>query len=53
MYPTKIEEDYIMRNLLDVKEKLPFDANGATYRQISLFDDQTFHESAWQKVCEG
>ena len=28
MYPTKIEEDYITRNLLNIKERLPFDADG-------------------------
>ncbi len=39
MYPTKIEEDYITRNLLNVKERLPFDPSGITYRQLSLFDD--------------
>ncbi len=44
MYPTKIEEDYIMRNLLNVKEKLPFDVSGVTYRQLSLFDDMRFQE---------
>ena len=43
MYPTKIEEDYITRNLLNVKERLPFDADGVTYRQLSLFDDFNFH----------
>ncbi len=42
MYPTKIEEDYITRNLLTVKEKLPFDTSGITYRQVSLFDDKNF-----------
>ena len=42
MYPTKIEEDYITRNLLNVKEKLPFDADGVTYKQMSLFDDVRF-----------
>ncbi|MBQ7065751.1 MAG: putative DNA modification/repair radical SAM protein [Lachnospiraceae bacterium] len=50
MYNTKIEEDYITRNLLNVKEKLPFDVNGVTYRQLSLFDDKTFTES--QPVAE-
>lgn len=40
LYPVKLEEDYITRNLLQVKEKLPFDLNGqTTYRQLSLFDD--------------
>jgi len=39
MYHTKIEEDYITRNLISVKEKLPFDRDGMTYKQLSLFDD--------------
>lgn len=42
LYPTKIEEDYITRNLLTVKEKLPFDTSGITYKQLSLFDDKNF-----------
>lgn len=44
MYPTKIEEDYITRNLLNVKERLPFDTEAVTYKQISLFDDVRFQE---------
>ena len=43
MYPTKIDEDYITRNLIQVKEKLPFSLDGTTYRQVSLFDDVSFH----------
>ena len=39
MYNTKIEENYITRNLLAEHEKLPFDRDGMTYRQLSLFDD--------------
>ena len=42
MYPTKIEEDYITRNLLDVQEKLPAHIGQMTYRQLSLFDDVNF-----------
>lgn len=42
MYRTKMEEDYITRNLLNVKEKLPFDKDGVTYKQLSLFDDMDF-----------
>lgn len=42
MYPTKIEEDYITRNLLDVKEKLPVHIGQMTYKQLSLFDDVNF-----------
>lgn len=39
MYRTKIEEDYIARNLLNTKEHLPDSVRGMTYRQLSLFDD--------------
>ncbi len=42
MYPTKLEEDYIARNLLNTAEKLPEGAGGMTYRQLSLFDDVRF-----------
>ncbi len=40
MYPTKIEENYITNQLLNVKEKLPNHLLGPqiTYEQISLFD---------------
>ena len=41
MYPTKLEEDYITRNLLSIYEKLPFDQSGITYKQLSLLDDST------------
>lgn len=42
MYPTKLDEDYIARNLLNTGEKLPEGADGMTYRQMSLFDDVRF-----------
>ena len=42
MYPVRIEEDYITRNLLNTKEKIPEGAYGMTYRQLSLFDDANF-----------
>ena len=42
MYPTKMDEDYITRNLLSAGEKLPFEVTGMGYRQISLFDDVRF-----------
>ncbi len=51
MYNTKIEEDYITRNLISVKEKLPFDRDGMTYRQLSLFDDNMVHE--WKQAVGG
>ena len=43
MYPLKIEEDFITRQLLRVKEKLPEHlSENVTYRQLSLFDDNLF-----------
>ena len=39
MYPVKMDEDAITRNLLNTKERLPEGADGMTFRQISLFDD--------------
>ena len=45
MYKTKIEEDYITRNLLNTKERLPDSVAGMNYQQLSLFDDKNFTES--------
>lgn len=43
MYPLKIEEDFITRQLLGVKEKLPSHlTEQVTYQQLSLFDDNLF-----------
>ena len=38
MYRTKLDEDYIVRNIVDVKENFPFSKDGMTYKQLSLFD---------------
>lgn len=48
MYPIKLEEDYITRNLISSKEKLPFDRDGMTYKQLSLFDDE--QEMLWRQA---
>lgn len=42
MYSTKIEEDYITRNLLDAGERLPREVVNMGYQQLSLFDDVRF-----------
>ena len=42
MYPTKLEEDYIVRNLTEKKDRIQFGQDGMTFRQMSLFDDHTF-----------
>lgn len=39
MYPIKVEEDYIVRNLTYTRENLPFSVDSVTYKQMSLFDD--------------
>lgn len=40
-YPIKMNEDYITRNIIDFKDKLPPQLKEASesYRQLSLFDD--------------
>lgn len=38
MYPTRMEEDYIVRNMLDPGQGLSMQDTGITYRQLSLFD---------------
>ncbi len=43
MYRIKLEEDYITRNLLTIKERLPIEAAGMNYKQVSLFDDVRFN----------
>lgn len=43
MYRTKLEEDYIVRNLTaDMQVKRQLASDGMTYRQLSLFDDAAF-----------
>lgn len=42
MYPTKLEEDYIVRNLTTDKDRIKFGSDGMTYKQMSLFDDGNF-----------
>lgn len=44
MYPTKIDQDYILRNLLSVGEKVPISVQEMTYKQLSLFDDMNFRQ---------
>lgn len=44
MYHTKLEEDYIIRNILDPREKLPGTDSRVTYRQLSLFDDELYRK---------
>lgn len=39
MYPTRLEEDYIVRNLTSEKDRVKFGSDGMTYKQMSLFDD--------------
>ena len=38
MYPTKLEEDYIVRNLTCDKDREKFGSGGMSYKQMSLFD---------------
>ena len=38
MYRTKLEENYIIRNITDTKEHFSFSKDGTVYQQLSLFD---------------
>ena len=42
MYPVKLNEDYIVRNLTSEKDRVRFGSDGMSYRQMSLFDDESF-----------
>lgn len=50
MYPTRLEEDYIVRNLISHKDRLPFDRDQVTYRQLSLFDDMGMEDGVWKNI---
>ncbi len=42
MYPLKLEEDAIVRNLTEKEDRIRLGSDGMTYRQMSLFDDASF-----------
>ena len=44
MYPVKLEEDYIVRNLTEKQERIRFGSDGMSYRQMSLFDVGSFEQ---------
>ena len=50
MYRTKLEEDYIVRNLTYVKEKLPFEVGAVRYEQLNLFDMQKDSELTYREI---
>lgn len=50
MYKTRMEEDYITRNLLNSGERIPDSVSGMTYRQLSLFDDVNFTEKRAEEI---
>ena len=39
MYPTKLDEDYICRNLMGDRTQIPREIRESGYRQLSLFDE--------------
>lgn len=57
MYPTKLEEDYIVRSLTSPKDRIVFGSDNMTYKQMSLFDVGSFQrpiQSAEQiSACVG
>lgn len=48
MYRTKLEEDYICRNLLGDRTQIPRDIRESGYRQLSLFDTENTSACAMQ-----
>lgn len=42
MYPVRLEEDYIVRNLTSETDRIRFGSDGMSYRQMSIFDDLQF-----------
>ena len=46
---TKLEEDYIVRNLTDPKDRIRFGSDGMSYRQMTLFDDGMFPNGVRQE----
>jgi predicted DNA-binding helix-hairpin-helix protein len=49
MYPTKLEEDYLVRNLTSDRERVQFGTDAMTYRQMSLFDTEQFNPPILQE----
>ena len=48
LYPVKIQEDYLLRRLLDEDKKKNWEiAHDVTYRQLSLFDDMKMEQPVW------
>ena len=51
MYPIKLEENFITRQLIAIKDRLPFGIEkDITYQQLSLFDDTNFKLSNHEMV---
>ena len=50
MYRTKLEEDYIVRNLTYVKEKLPVEVGAVRYEQLNLIDMVKDTELTYREV---
>jgi len=46
MYPTRLEEDYIVRQLTDSAMRQHFGSDGMSYRQMTLFDDYNVQAQA-------
>jgi len=43
MYPTKLDADYILSNLLSDKTQIPKELRNQGYKQLSLFDDDKMY----------
>ena len=52
MYPIRMNEDYITRNLISNEQGRRPSPDGLTYKQLSLFDDYHMgeEESQWKSI---
>lgn len=49
MYRTRLDEDYILQNLLSDRTQIPKEIRHTTYQQLSLFDDVTYNTISTQR----
>ena len=52
MYNTRLEEDYIVRNLVDCDRKIQNQLGSVSYKQLSFFDDNTYSDIMPQGFAE-
>ena len=52
LYPTKLEEDYLVRQLTEPGARQQFGTDGMSYRQMSLFDDYSVQIPSGKEILQ-